>query len=390
MSPSNPRDGVRSISEPAARLPEREDPAGGTRARGSKPAWVVGAAGLAIGIGIVLRLLIPAGMDATIFLALGEDAPIQTDYARAVLGDVATRKDYGHDGKFFFIQANDPWHIDPQANAAFLDRPVYRAQRMLFPMITGGFGLFSPGVIVWSMLITNVLCVGLGSLIAARIAGLWGASPWLGLSVPLNIGLLFELWIDGSGILAYVSCLGAVYALVVGRGWMAAALLAAAALSREVMVVFAVGIVVLGWVEERRIRWRLLLVPLAAIGLWNAYLQFRLMGVSGVGAPWPFFGPPLFGMFEALGSWTEDPAYLVLNVAILLIAVAFVVLGLRRRSTIVWGALPFVALATVLSSYVWREPFDISRVLAPVFTAAPFLLFLPRDSGRVRIEEGRP
>ena len=388
MSQSDPH-GDRVVSERAAEVPEREDPARGGVARKNTPVWVVGAVGLAIGVGIVLRLLIPAGMDATIFLALGEDAPIQTDYARAAVGDVATREDYGHDGKFFFIQANDPWHINPEENAAFLDRPVYRAQRMLFPLIAGGLGLFPPGVIVWSMLITNLLCIGLGSLIAAQIAVRWGASPWLGLSVPLNIGLLFELWIDGAGILAYVLCLGAVYAVAVGRGWTAAVLLAAAALSREVMVVFAVGIVVLGWVEERKIRWRFLLVPFAAIGLWNAYLQFRLMGVSGVGSPWPFFSPPLFGMFEAFGSWIEDPAYLVLNATILLIAVAFVVLGLRARSTIVWGALPFVALATVLSVYVWKEPFDISRVLAPVFTGAPFLLFLPKDGGRLRTSERR-
>ena len=49
---------------------------------------------------------------------------------------------------------------------------------------------------------------------------------------------------------------------------------------------------------------------------------------------------------------------------------------------IVWGALPFVALAMILSEAVWRQPFDISRAVAPVFTAAPFLLLMPSGVGR--------
>ena len=352
-------------------------------------AWVVGGVGFAIGIVIVLRLLIPAGMDATIFLALGERSDVQTGYARAALGDVSTRIDQGHDGKYFFIQANDPLLLDPGSNAAFLDRPVYRAQRMLYPLIAGGFGAFPPGVIVWSMLITNVLALGIGTWIAARIAMMWEASPWLGLAVPLNIGLLFELWIDGSGILAYVLCLGAVYALAMRAEWTAAVLLAGAALSREVMVAFALGIVVLALIERRRVPRKLILVPLAAIVIWNGYLQLRLMDVPGTGEPWPFFGPPFVGMFQAFRFWTRDASDLVLNIAILLLVAAFVGKALKDRSTIVWGALPFVALATLLSIYVWREPFDISRTLAPVFTAAPFALLVPMEQSRFTLEEDR-
>ncbi len=348
-------------------------------ARRSTPAWVVGAVGLGIGVGIVLRLLLPANMDPTIFLALGDAAPAQTSYAQRLLGDeVATRENLGHDGKFFFIQANDPWHLHPEANAAFLDRPVYRAQRMLYPVIAGGIGLFPPWLVVWSLLVTNVLCLGIGTLVAARLAAIWGASPWLGLAVPLNIGLLFELWIDGSGILAYVLGLVAVYALAVGKDWTAAALLSAAALSRETMVVFAIGILALGWVEHRRLRWRLVVMPLLAMGVWQGYLQVRLMGISEQGGAWPNFAPPLVGLIEAFRSWIQDPRYLVLNIAILVLVGLFAVRGVSSRSMIVWGALPFVALATLLSIAVWREPFNIARALAPVFTAAPFLLLVPR------------
>lgn len=340
---------------------------------------LVGVASLAIGLMIALRLLIPNGMDATVFLALGEDAPVQARYASERVGGVVTRDALGHDGKFFFIQANDPWFLDPERNAALLDRPVYRGGRMLYPMIAGGFGVFPPGWIVWSMLVTNLLAVGIGAALVASLAARWNASPWLGLAVPLNIGLIFEIGIDGAGVVAYVFCLGAVYSLVEGRSWLAALLLAAAALSREAMLAFAIGLILLSWVEERRIRWRLFAVPVAVLALWYAYLRWRLVGISGTGGGSEIFAAPFVGMLRSFPSWVQDPSDLILNGSLLFVAVVFTMKALRSRFPLVWGAIPFVLLSTVLSRYVWNEPFDLSRALTPVITAFPFVLLAQMD-----------
>jgi len=334
----------------------------------------VGIVGLLIGTVFVLRILIPNGMDPTTFLTLGDDAPVQTEYARRLLGDVATRPNFGHDGKFFFAQANDPLYLQPERHAVVLDRPFYRGHRMLFPMIAGGFGLFPPGVIVWSMLVTNLLAMGVGALLAARLAIRWGASPWLGLAVPLNIGLILELEIDGAGVVAYACCVGAVYALVTDRAWAAALLFAGAALARESMLAFAVGVFVLHWLEHRTFLWRIVSVPLLAMAVWHVYLRFRLAGVSGVGQRLENFAAPFVGIWQAIRLWAKDPGDLFTGMAILVILVVFTVLAIRSRSPIAWGALPFVGLATVLSVHTWRYPLDIARALAPVFTAAAFLL----------------
>jgi hypothetical protein len=316
-------------------------------------------------------------MDPTIFLALGDKAPVQTEYARRLLGEVATRPNLGHDGRFFFAQANDPWYLEPRLNATVLDRPIYRGQRMLFPMIAGGFGLFPPSVVVWSMLVTNLLAMGIGALLAARLAVSWGASPWLGLAVPLNIGLIYEVAIGGAGIVAYVCCLGALYALVTDRTWTPALLFAAAALAREVMIAFAVGVFILHWFQQRRFRWRIVILPLLAVAGWHVYLRVRLGGVSGVGKPVEF-DAPFVGMWQAFRSWATDPSDLLLSMTMLIIVVAFTVLAIRSRLPIAWGALPFVALATVLSVHVWLDAFNFTRALAPVFTAAPFLVVVPK------------
>ena len=126
------------------------------------------------------------------------------------------------------------------------------------------------------------------------------------------------------------------------------------------MVGFAVGLVVLFWIDERRLRWRLVITPLAAMAVWHLYLQVRLAGWHGVGGAPRIFSVPFLGMLEAVESWTRDPMRFILVVAILAAIARFVPLALRSRSPIACGALPFVALTIVLSVEVWREPFDLS------------------------------
>ncbi|MGH2641175.1 MAG: hypothetical protein ACRDGO_05715 [Actinomycetota bacterium] len=346
--------------------------------RSGIPAWLVGVAGLLIGVAIALPTLIKHEMDPTIFVALGEGSTVETEYAVRLLGDVTTRQGLGHDGRFFFAQANDPWYIEPEVHAAVLDEPRYRAQRMLYPLVAGGFGFFPPDVVAWSMLVTNLLALGLGAYLAALLAVRWGGAALLGLAVPLNIGLIFELDIGGAGILAYACCLGAVSALVTERVGLASLLFAAAALSREVMVLFAIGVVVLWWLEERRFVWQIVVVPVLATAGWYVYLWYRLMGISGVGGRTENFAAPFVGIVESFRSWLMDPIDLLVNLVLLSIVVALVPLTLRSRLPLAWGALPFIALATVLSVEVLREPFNLSRALAPVFTAIPFLIFGPK------------
>ena len=50
----------------------------------------------------------------------------------------------GHDGQYFFLQANDPWLLNPTEGLEFLDFPTYRAQRMLYPVVAGLGGLLGP------------------------------------------------------------------------------------------------------------------------------------------------------------------------------------------------------------------------------------------------------
>src|ERR671923_1794661 len=373
---------------------DRSDPAGARASDGGPPdapgrsarpigppVWTIGVAAFLLVGALTMRVLIGNDLDPSAFVAFGEDSPVQTPYGRRLLGDVVTRPGGGHDGQAFFIQANDPWYLHPEENAALLDRPVYRAQRMLFPTLAGGFGLFAPTTIVWAMLVINVLALVVGAIVAAELAAGWGLPTWLGLWVPLNVGLLFELDIGGSGILAYACCLAGLLALVRRRLWMAAGLFAAASLSREVMLAFAVGVMVWWWLQHREILWRLVAVPLGAMALWGVYVLVRLAGIEGVGRTAQNFELPFVGLLRALSGWVDEPIDLIVNVVLVVVVVSFVPLALRSGNAIASGALPFVAIAVVLSAEVWAEPFNWSRAVAPIWTALPFAIMAraPRD-----------
>jgi hypothetical protein len=102
---------------------------------------------------------------------------------------------------------------------------------------------------------------------------------------------------------------------------------------------------------------------------------------GGLGA----FTAPFVGILDAFPVWITQPAHLFVNLTIIAIVVTFVPLALRSRLPIVWGALPFVALATILSASVWRETFDLTRALSPVFTAVPFLVVISGSQSRLSI-----
>jgi hypothetical protein len=346
------------------------------------PPWSLGLMGLGIAVGLALRLLIPYGMDPAIFVTWGDDSSAHTSYVLDRLGSPPTRPSFAHDGKYFFVQANDPWYLDPHRHAALLDHPVYRAQRMLYPLLASGGGVLPAGFIVWLLLITNVLAMAIGTWIGGKLAVMSGLPSWLGLTVPLNIGILFELEIGGAGIVAYLFCLLGIYSLRRNSVSGAAMWFVAAALTKEVMLAFAVGVFVVRRLDRGRACWRLVTWPALAVVVWHLYVTVRLSGLPEARSDAGALSPPFVGILEALRFWVTEPRHLLINLLILGIVAMFVPIAVRRRSDLAWGALPFVGLSLVLSPLVWRETFDLTRALTPVFTAIPFVVIVPRrDAG---------
>ncbi len=340
----------------------------------SQKALLVGLVGLLLATGVALRVLSAAEGDATILVAFGEDATPTREYAEERLGDIWLRTVQGHDGKFFFVQANDPWIIDPQANALVLDRPLYRSQRMLYPILAGAGGLLPPAGVVWGLLIVNLIAVGFGTWAVARLALEMGGSVWWGLAFTLNLGFISEMTISGAGVVSASLAFLALVMVLKDRMSVAIVLLSLAALAREAMLIAAVGTAIWLWRKARR-RDAVLafLVPILVAGLWALYVRVRIGLEPGVDQVQEI-GLPLQGFIQAFANWVDDPFNLVVGVSMLLLMALYTRRTLISSHLVGWAFLGFVLLGLLFTRQVWNSWFDISRAIGPLITGYVLLV----------------
>ena len=349
---------------------------------------LVGLVGVIGAVFFAGRLLSDFDWNPTTTVKFGQDAPEQVEYARDLLGEVVVADDAGHDGKFFFSQAMDPFYFHPEAHAVHLDRPSYRAQRMLYPTLAGLGGLLGPSATVWGLLVVNVIGLGVGTLITARLAVAMGLTPWLGLAFTLNPGLIAALYIDGADIVAVAGLVAAVLFAVHNRPAATAVALSLSCLSRETMILAVIGLI-LYWYKERSRVPAVLFAPFIAVATWWAYVHVRLG--EGLGQDTQAIGLPLQGFIEAAQRWLSTPGSLpdaLIGVVLLFASITIAVRAIRRPSALGLSVAGFAVLALILSEPVWARYFDSARALAPVLTA--YVLLIPieqrTDSNRVPVD----
>jgi len=348
-----------------------------TRSEPKAPSRVVVVAvsilGLLMGAFYATAELVSYDWDPVGVVSIGEDEPEIAAYARELLGrDVPLTGGLGHDGRFFFIQAMDPLFLNPDEHARLLDRPTYRAQRMLYPSLAGLARPFlGTEAVPWAMVALNVVAFGVGTSATAFVARRYGASAWWGLAFALNPGVRFELDIAGGGATAFAAVMVAVALIHRRSTWPAAAALTVAVLAREVMLIGVVGLAFAKGVGSLRRRTTLVLSPVAAAGLWWIYVQGRLGDLPG-GPGIQELGLPFKGFIGALDLWSGDPDLdLLIGPFYLILALLMIVRSLRRWTVLELPAAGFAALALVLTKPVWSNYFDISRALIalPTFFA---------------------
>ena len=341
---------------------------------------VVAAVSILVASGIAARVLADADWDVTVFAAFGEDDQSTRTYAEERLGEVFLRSDLGHDGRFFFVQSNDPWVIAPDENINVVDRPLYRTQRMLYPVLAGGGGLLGAEAIIWSMIIVNVVAMGLGSWAVAQIAIEMGGSPWLGLAFALNVGFISEMSIGAAGVVAGAAVFGSVALWMRHRTGWAVILITLAVLSREAMLLAALGTSWYLWRRgDKRHAILATAVPATAAAAWAVYVRLRIGSGAGVGQV-EEIGLPFAGFVEALGSWLGEPVDLAVGLMMMLLFTLFVRRVLLSGALVGWAFVGFVALAILFTEQVWISYFDITRAIAPVITAFVLLVFVSSNA----------
>lgn len=346
------------------------------------PVMVVGLIVAGAMLGNVLRHY---EWNPTATIRFGELVEDQNRYAEELLGEIVLAPQAGHDGKFFFSQAMDPFYLEPDIHAVHLDRPAYRAQRMLYPTLAGAGGLASPVGTAWGLILVNLTAMAVGTAATALVAMRLGISRWFGLAFALNPGILAGLTIDGAGVVAFAALMAAVYLVMTERAGWAVLAMTLAALSREPMLIGVAGLTAYWFRSHRRIP-GIFAVPWVATAGWWLYAHWRLD--EGLSQDADALGLPFIGFFEAVGRWMEEADRLpdiLLGFLLVLVSIGIVIRSIRKPSALAWAVAGFAVLGVLLSPLVWVRYFDSGRALAPVLTA--YILLISADIGEKREEQ---
>lgn len=318
---------------------------------------------LAIGLAFVGLRLAAAGWDPSRFVTAGDEF---TDPARAPAELDVAEGSLGYDGQYFYRLARNPLSREPVEHGIRLDRPAYRQQRIGYPAVVwlsslGGQRALVPWALIGVNVGATVAIAALGAALARRL----GRSTLFGLVFALWPGLLVCLARDLSEVVAGAFVLLALLLVRRGGRWGPALALTAAVLTRETALVPAAAVVgasvlgrlpVRGWLASLADRARAVpalvgLVPIGVYAAWQAFLAWWWAGTgNAAGETASFFTlPPLGALVRGVAGLVAEgtplEAYLLLQLALVLLTVGLLASALRERD----AGLPHERLSLVAS-----------------------------------------
>jgi hypothetical protein len=286
----------------------------------------------------------------------------------------------GHDGQQFYAIARAPMHLDEASE--HLDRPRYRLQRPLFPLLAwalhpsgGGTGL------VVALLVVGVGGVLLSGVAAGALSTALGGGSWPALLVPVLPGAYGALRITTADTLALGLVLGALWAVETRRSRIGVAAGVAAVLAKESM-----ALVLVAHAVARRTRESVVAAgaAVATAGTW--WIALRLLVDSDVPQvkelTWPFGG-----MVVYVDEWLDGRNTIGAAMAIGSFTLAFIALWRRGRRHRLFGALAaMTALASLFAASVVALDYNAIRTLGPMLVLAILTLGTPTPETRPSVE----
>lgn len=324
--------------------------------------------GLLVHLALVAAFLLRFDGNPEWFVHFGRKGSV-LPVARRVLGaTVLVPHTDGHDGQAFWLLARDPLLTRPDDVGPYLDRPAYRAQRILYPALAAPWRLAGERGLLWGLLAVNLAAVAVGGYLTALLARELGAPERAGLAFALNPAVIVGVLLDVSDPLMLALLVLAMLCLL-RRHWTAAAVAAAAASLAKEQALFALAAAALFWRGfPSRPRMRVLASAVLAVGAWALYQRWRL--------GWPpsqiqEFSWPLWGYVDAyLRGWRHFNNWADATVAAALWPLAWVTIQRwrRERSLLTVSALPYALYVPVLSAQVVDLAINALRAVGPLLT----------------------
>ena len=339
--------------------------------------------------------LYASGWDVTTFIVAG-DAVVDP---RRTPSPIRVRENSaGYDGQYYYRVALDPFPTEPVKFGVTLDRPAYRSQRVLYPLVARLLAFGRPALVPWTLVLVNLIAVAAIGYAGAAAAKRFGVDGWFGLTLGLYPGLLLSFSRNLTEPLALALVL--VSLLLLGRSKHVAAtvVLALAVLARETALLVA-GVAAVLWLLSRRrsgvglmpqVPWHYFVVPAVVFVVWQGALwanwgQVALLGGSGTPRNLPLTGIwDGFLLASRRGAglpwlWLLEVAYLIA----LWVAGGWVLrrspAGLLEKGSFVL----FVLLCLVLSGPLWEEDWGFLRIGVDAAVLGTLVLVVSRSRMKV-------
>lgn len=287
-----------------------------------------------------------------------------------------------YDGAYFYAVARDP--LATGDAHTLIDEAPYRyghpAYGWLAWLASGGG---RPAAVPAALLAVGLVAIFVAGLAASLLAASLGWTPWGGLAVALNPGLLFAVSVDTTEPLGAALLVIALLAYLGERRALAFAMFVALGFVKEPLVL--VPIAIAAWDLWRRRRPPILAAAVVPVAVWWLYLRIHL-GAFPFGQGTQRLTAPFLGWARALSaaaaqSWNPgvDTAQLgqaavpLIVVAGLLILVAGI-RALRVVTAVDVALLVLAALYACGSTNAFQYPKDLIREPALVLLLVPFVL----------------
>lgn len=356
----------------------------------------VAVAGVAVYLVLGAALLAANDRRVEWFVKFGEGAPY-TPIARQLLGDdLLVPLDDGHDGAAFWLLAGDPLLLDNgpggRTEVTHFERPGYRAQRILYPVLASPGALFGEWGLVWALVAANLAVIGAGGYLTTRLALEVGAPTRAGWAFAANPLVLLSFVMDFADALALALLVAVVLALRRGRTAWSVAAAVATVLAKEIGLAAVAVLTVAppswgGCTLTRRDRAALLGLPTLAVVAWGAYARWRLGWPPGdvqelVVVPFAGFVDSWRRGWSWAGNWGDAFGAALVVLAAVVVAWRW----WRRRSPELLAALPFALLVPFMSIYVVNLLVNLVRVIGPALTLVviDWYAVTPSTTGRSR------
>jgi hypothetical protein len=286
-----------------------------------------------------------------------------------------------YDGAYFYAIARDPVATG-RAHHLLNQTPYYwghPAYGWLSWLASGGGRATA---VPDALLAVGLLSIFVAGAAASLLAGAVGWSPWGGLVVALNPGLVFAVYTDTSESLQAALLLLALVAYVRGRRGWAIGLLASLCFVKEPLVL--VPLAIAAWELWRTRRPSLVPVAVVPAALWWLYLRIHLgafpFGLGGQRLTAPFLGWKRGLLDAAQQSWNRGVDTAQLGQAAIALIIVFglailagAVVALRFRTVVAPAFLALAALYACITPNGVQYPKDLIRELAVVVALLPFV-----------------